>query len=78
VLQADCEVVPKKPIIGNFRDCCARAARGQAAAAPPSSVMNSRRFTQFDERPQNTNVHWGISDEPMSADEWKKRYVTPH
>jgi hypothetical protein len=24
--------------------CCARAARGHAAAAPPSSVMNSRRF----------------------------------
>src|SRR5262249_36334651 len=26
-------------------DCCARAATGHAAAAPPSSVMNSRRFT---------------------------------
>src|SRR5262249_14906604 len=25
--------------------CCARAASGQAAAAPPSNVMNSRRFT---------------------------------
>ena len=25
--------------------CCARAASGQAHAAPPSSVMNSRRFT---------------------------------
>ena len=25
--------------------CCARAARGHAAAAPPKSVMNSRRFT---------------------------------
>jgi hypothetical protein len=24
--------------------CCARAASGQAALAPPSSVMNSRRF----------------------------------
>src|SRR5262249_32693052 len=43
VLQADCEVVPKKPIIGNFRDCCARAASGHAAE-PPSSVMKSRRF----------------------------------
>jgi hypothetical protein len=32
----------------------------------------------FVQRTQNTNVHWGISDEPMSADEWKKRYVTPH
>jgi uncharacterized protein YchJ len=25
-------------------DCCARAASGHAAAAPPMSVMNSRRF----------------------------------
>jgi hypothetical protein len=25
--------------------CCARAVSGHAAAAPPSSVMNSRRFT---------------------------------
>jgi hypothetical protein len=24
--------------------CCARAASGQAVAAPPTSVMNSRRF----------------------------------
>jgi len=24
-----------------FADCCARAATGDAAAAPPSSVMNS-------------------------------------
>jgi len=25
--------------------CCARAASGHAAAAPPSSVMSERRFT---------------------------------
>src|SRR4051812_28635580 len=31
-------------MVGSFADCCARAASGQAAAAPPSSVMNSRRF----------------------------------
>src|SRR5262249_7461675 len=43
VLQADCEVVPKKPIIGNFRDCCACAASGHAAAAPSSAANNSRR-----------------------------------
>ena len=33
----------RKPITGSA--CCARARRGQVAAAPPSSVMNSRRFT---------------------------------
>ena len=27
-----------------FEGCCPRAARGHATAAPPSSVMNSRRL----------------------------------
>jgi hypothetical protein len=35
--------VDMKPITG-IAGCCARAASGHAAAAPPSSVMNSRRF----------------------------------
>ena len=33
-----------KPTTG-IAGCCARAVGGHAAAAPPSSVMNSRRFT---------------------------------
>jgi hypothetical protein len=33
-----------KPTIG-IAGCCARAASGHAAATPPTSVMNSRRFT---------------------------------
>jgi len=32
----------KKPIFGILPGCCARAASGHAAAAPPSNVMNSR------------------------------------
>src|SRR5262249_49779518 len=35
---------PRKPIVGSFPACCAPAASGHAAA-PPSSVMKSRRFT---------------------------------
>jgi hypothetical protein len=35
-------VLRSKPTTG-IADCCARAAIGHAAAAPPSSVMNSRR-----------------------------------
>jgi hypothetical protein len=31
---------PKKPMVGSLLGCCARVASGQAAAAPPSSVMN--------------------------------------
>ena len=40
---------PKNPMIGIFAGCCARAASGHAAA-PPSSVMNSRRFTRSPRR----------------------------
>ena len=36
----------RNPITG-IAGCCARAASGHAAAAPPSSVMNSRR-SSFD------------------------------
>jgi hypothetical protein len=43
--------LPRKPIRGIFAaDCCARAASGHAAAAPPSSVMNERRFIQSPRR----------------------------
>jgi uncharacterized protein YchJ len=33
------------PITG-IAGCCARAASGHAAAAPPSTVMKSRRLTR--------------------------------
>jgi hypothetical protein len=36
------DVGPSTPITG-IGGCCARAASGHAAAAPPSSDMNSRR-----------------------------------
>jgi len=43
--QADGVDEPKTPIVGSLDvACCARAATGNAAAALPSSVMNSRRF----------------------------------
>ena len=36
-------LAPKNPMVGSFAGCCARAASGHAAAAPPRRVMNSRR-----------------------------------
>ena len=39
----------RNPITGSA-SCCARAASGHATAAPPSSVMNSRRFIQSPRR----------------------------
>jgi len=41
----------------------------------PALVAPGKRLGMFDERPQNTNVIYAISDEPMSAEEWKKQYV---
>jgi hypothetical protein len=38
------DVPPRNPITG-IADCCARAATGHTAAAPPSSVMNLRLTT---------------------------------
>src|SRR5262245_43273148 len=42
LLSADRVLAPKNPIV--FAGCCARAASGHAAAAPPTRVMNSRRL----------------------------------
>src|SRR5262249_56479418 len=39
----------RNPITG-ITPCCARAASGHVAAAPPSSVMNSRRLIQSPRR----------------------------
>ena len=39
-------------------------------------VVLGKYLGMFDERPQNTTVIYAISDEPMSAEEWKKQYVT--
>jgi len=48
-----------KPIIG-IVDCCARAASGHAAAALPSSVMNSRRLIDLTPRPRIRNSIAGM------------------
>jgi hypothetical protein len=41
-------------------------------------VVLGQYLGMFDERPQNSNAHYAISDTPMTNDEWVKRYVTPH
>ena len=42
--------------ISGFADCCARTENGQAAVAPPSNLMNSRRLTRSPGR-QLTECH---------------------
>src|SRR6476620_8085472 len=41
-------------------------------------VVLGKYLGMFDQRPQNSNVIYAISDKPMTNDEWVKRYVTPH
>src|SRR5262249_48978202 len=43
-VQAEGAPVPRNPMVGSLAACCARAANGHAAAAPPTSLTNSRRF----------------------------------
>src|SRR6516164_9429654 len=46
---------PRKPMVGTFAGCCARAASGHAAT-PPSSVMNSPRVIRLIFKP----VKWAL------------------
>src|SRR5262249_1710971 len=41
---AEAVEAPRKPILGKFPACCARAASGHATTEPPSRVMHSRRL----------------------------------
>jgi phage terminase small subunit len=41
-------------------------------------VVLGKYLGMFDERPQNINAVYAISDKPMTDDEWVRRYVTPH
>ena len=41
-------------------------------------IALGKHLGMFDQRTQKTNVVYAISDKPMSAEEWSKRYVTPH
>jgi hypothetical protein len=47
---ADAAVVLRRNPITGIAGCCARAAIGHVAAAPPRSVMNSRRLTRSPRR----------------------------
>ena len=46
----DARRAKRPPTYLQFAPCCAPAASGHAAAAPPSSVMNARRFTRSPRR----------------------------
>ena len=51
----------RNPITG-IPGCCARAASGHATAAPPSSAMNSRRFTAQCLRASHERIaHLGVA-----------------
>jgi hypothetical protein len=60
--------------------------RGHAATGTLSIKMHDKlaalvalgkHLGMFVQRTQNSNVHYVISDKPLTEDEWVKRYVTP-
>ena len=51
-LAAERVLGPRNPMVGSLPGCCARAVNGHAAAAPPSSIMNSRRRHTADNTPR--------------------------
>src|SRR5262249_2064698 len=62
------------PICGTMVRCCARAASGHVAAAPPSSVMNARRFTRSPRR-QGRAVFRVLAAEPLFGQALKTKRV---
>ena len=55
------ETALRNPITG-IAGCCARDASGHAAVAPPSSAMNSRRFTAQCLRASHERIaHLGVA-----------------
>jgi Terminase small subunit len=74
-------LVPSDKLDENTAAAIAAVSQGPAGAVRmhnklPALMALGKRLGMFDERPQNTNVIYAISDEPMSAEEWKKQYVT--
>src|SRR5262249_50206101 len=53
--------------------CCARAASGHAAAAPPSSVMNSRRLVCRERSIVRGDRGWVVIAQPPSRPEARRR-----
>src|SRR4051794_29209279 len=93
LLQADGVAAPKNPIVGGLPLCCARVTSGHADA-PPTSVMNSRRFTRSPHRREREatvlqNLSKGVSfrvrfsithqdADPPSLDRCCERATTGH
>ena len=50
----------------------------RAATKIAALVKLGKHLGMFVERTEIDNRHYAISDKPMTNDEWKKRYVTPH
>jgi hypothetical protein len=52
-------VAPKSPIVGSFTPCCAFPASGHMVAAPPRTIINSRRRMNCpSEKADNLTHHW--------------------
>jgi phage terminase small subunit len=85
VITSAVSLVPRDRLDANTAAAIAAVSQGSTGALRikmhnklAALMALGKHLGMFVQRTQNTNVHWGISDEPMSADEWKKQFVTPH
>src|SRR6516162_5250552 len=70
-LAAERVLWPKKPMVGSFAGCCARAASGQAAADPAIALMKSRRRIALPEAgttPRRKRLQQGFTTGGMGSD----------
>ena len=75
-------LVPSDKLDENTAAAISAVSQGPAGAGRikmhnklPALVALGKYLGMFDQRPQNSNVIYAISDEPMSAEEWKKQFV---
>jgi phage terminase small subunit len=85
VITSAVSLVPSERLDANTAAAIAEVSQGSTGALRIKThdelaalVALGKHLGMFDQRTQKTNVVYAISDKPMSAEEWKKRYVKPN
>ena len=86
VITSAVSLVPSEKLDQDTARAIAAVARGGATGGLrikmhdkiAALVKLGKHLGMFVERAEIDNRHYAISDKPMTKDEWKKRYVTPH
>jgi phage terminase small subunit len=77
---ADKIVISREFVIDELLDNLKRAKAGErfdGATANKAAELLGKEIGMFVERSENLNTHYGISDQPMSPEEWIRKHATP-